>query len=199
MLSPTKPGLAIFGHYSEPVVVNMAQTLAHFSGLPVVVRAASDNPALTLLWVRLLIPHSALTYSTRTHDTDHQHGHVLFDNSTSGNNHERGRVEDGDEEMVEDERTLMEPGNGGGRDNDLRDAEIDGHVLNTAEEHEPSQNGAALTPDGGDGGGGEGGPLLVDGKWSGPLHSTKLKLRLKLNTAPAYEVTVGYTFKVNRI
>jgi hypothetical protein len=52
MLSPTKPALAIFGGYNEPVVVNMAQTLAHSSGFPVVIRPPSDNPALTLLCVR---------------------------------------------------------------------------------------------------------------------------------------------------
>jgi hypothetical protein len=52
MLSPTKPALAIFGGYNEPAVVNMAQTLAHSSGFPVVIRPPSDNPALTLLCVR---------------------------------------------------------------------------------------------------------------------------------------------------
>ncbi|KAF7358459.1 hypothetical protein MVEN_00896400 [Mycena venus] len=49
VLSPSEPALAIFGCYNEPVVVNMAQTLAQASGFPVVIRPASDNPASTLL------------------------------------------------------------------------------------------------------------------------------------------------------
>jgi hypothetical protein len=53
MLSPTEPALAIFGYYNEPIIVNMAQTLAEASGFAVVIRPAGDNPALTLLCGRL--------------------------------------------------------------------------------------------------------------------------------------------------
>ncbi|KAJ7859322.1 hypothetical protein B0H14DRAFT_632460 [Mycena olivaceomarginata] len=48
MLSPEEPALAIFGYYNEPVVVNMAQSLAESSGFPVVIQPSHSNPALTL-------------------------------------------------------------------------------------------------------------------------------------------------------
>ncbi|KAJ6522673.1 hypothetical protein DFH09DRAFT_1191306 [Mycena vulgaris] len=40
----------------------------------------------------------------------------------------------------------------------------------------------------------------MDGKWESPLHRTRVKLRIKLNTAQTYAVTIGYTFKflINR-
>jgi hypothetical protein len=55
MLSPTEPALAIFGCYDNPVVVNIAESLAGLSGFPVVIRPPSDNPALTLLSVKIVL------------------------------------------------------------------------------------------------------------------------------------------------
>jgi hypothetical protein len=197
MLSPTKPALVIFGSYNEPVVVNMAQTLAHSSRFPVVIRPDSDNPAFTLLCVQFSVPHSILRYSFRAHDTDTQNGHVRF-NNTGGNNDEGRRdLDDEDEAMTEDERTQGETGNGGRRDDDPDDPEPNEHGLNT-EEHKPNRDSAAQAPGGGDGGGGGGEPTTVDGKWESPLHRTDVKLRLKLNTAHTYKVNIGYTFKVTR-
>jgi hypothetical protein len=60
MLSPEEPALAIFGYYHNPTIVNMAQSLADSSGFPVVIRPSDDNPALTLLCVKLFIPCSTL-------------------------------------------------------------------------------------------------------------------------------------------
>jgi hypothetical protein len=56
MLSPTEPALAIFGCYNNPVVVNIAESLASLSGFPAVIRPPSDNPALTLLCVNCFAP-----------------------------------------------------------------------------------------------------------------------------------------------
>jgi hypothetical protein len=54
MLSPAEPALAIFGSFEDPIVVNMAGSLADLSGFPAVIRPSSDNPALTLLCVQFL-------------------------------------------------------------------------------------------------------------------------------------------------
>jgi hypothetical protein len=51
MISPDEPGLAIFASCDDPMVLNVAQSLVESSGFSVVVRPASDNPALTLLCV----------------------------------------------------------------------------------------------------------------------------------------------------
>jgi hypothetical protein len=56
MLSPMEAALAIFGCYDDPVVVNIANSLAGVSGFSVVIRPPSDNPALTLLCVKLFGP-----------------------------------------------------------------------------------------------------------------------------------------------
>ncbi|KAJ7224898.1 hypothetical protein C8J57DRAFT_1390645 [Mycena rebaudengoi] len=173
MLSPTKPALAIFGAYNEPVVVNMAQTLAHSSGFPVVIRPPSDNPALTLL------SHNTVPPYFRSPDTSRDERRNNLDGS---------REEDTE---VEDERSTGERGSG---------AEPNGNVLNLAEEYQLLDGG--FQGPGGEGGGGGGEPTTVDGKWEGPLHSTRVKLRLKLHrdTARTYAVTIGYTYKfsVNR-
>jgi hypothetical protein len=63
MLSPTEPALAIFGHYDNPVVVNIAESLAGLSGFPVVVRPPNDNPALTLLCVEFFCSVGFNTYT----------------------------------------------------------------------------------------------------------------------------------------
>ncbi|KAJ7859320.1 hypothetical protein B0H14DRAFT_2746942 [Mycena olivaceomarginata] len=173
MLSPTKPALAIFGSYNEPVVVNMAQTLAHSSGFPVVIRPPSDNPALTLLTRNTVPPYF------RSPDTGRDERRSNLNDSREG------------ETEVEDERSTEEPGGG---------AEPNGHVLNSAEEQQPLDGGSQGS--GGEGGGGAGEPTTVDGKWEGPLHSTRVKLRLKphRDTARTCAVTIGYTYKflVNR-
>ncbi|KAJ7849700.1 hypothetical protein B0H14DRAFT_866234 [Mycena olivaceomarginata] len=156
MLSPSKPALAIFGSYNEPVVVNMAQTLAHSSRLPVVIRPAGDNPALTLL----------------AHDTAYN-GYLGFNNEER---EERRHAHDEDGIMAEDEATPEEPGNGGRRNDDSNGA----------------QDG------GGDGGGdSDDGLAMADDKWESPLHSTRVRLRLKphRDATGAYEVSIGYTLK----
>jgi hypothetical protein len=56
MLSPTEPAFAIFGHHNDPVVVQMAESLADLSGFSVVIRPPNDNSALTLLCVNVSIP-----------------------------------------------------------------------------------------------------------------------------------------------
>ncbi|KAJ7258643.1 hypothetical protein C8J57DRAFT_529309 [Mycena rebaudengoi] len=76
MLSPTEPALAVFGSYNDPVVVNVAQTLADSSGFRVVVRPASDNPALNS--------------NSRTQDDAPHIGPVRF-NQNSGDKDEKGR------------------------------------------------------------------------------------------------------------
>ncbi|KAJ7788259.1 hypothetical protein B0H14DRAFT_264634 [Mycena olivaceomarginata] len=183
MLSPTKPALAIFGSHNEPIVVNMAQSLAEASGFPVVIRPDSDNPALTLL----------------ARDNDPHNEYVPFNNNAGGNSDERGRdADDEGEGIIEEEHIPGEPGNGGRTDADLDDAEP---IENGWEmvDHEPNRNCCAQAPGGGDGGGG-GGATMVDYNWESPLHSTKVNLRLKLDTARTYGVTIGYTFKfmINR-
>lgn len=55
MLSPGEPALAIFGSFGDPIVVNMADSLAELSGFPAVIRPSSDNPGLALLCVQPLI------------------------------------------------------------------------------------------------------------------------------------------------
>ncbi|KAF8145816.1 hypothetical protein K438DRAFT_539574 [Mycena galopus ATCC 62051] len=178
MLSPEESALTIFGSYDDLTVVVMAQSLAELSGFPVVIRPASDNPALTLLAC----------------DTDLLNGHV---NNASGNNNERERdTDDEGETVTENEHTPGESGNGGRRNNDLGDAQFDGNALNTAGEHELDQDRGAQGAGGGGGGGDGGEPNAVDGKWDSPLHRTSVALRLKLNTSQAYEVNIGYTFKV---
>jgi hypothetical protein len=52
---------------------------------------------------------------------------------------------------------------------------------------------------GGDGDGDGGGPTTVDGKWESQLHTTHVKLRLKLSSAHTYTFTIAYDFKVRCI
>ncbi|KAF8171557.1 hypothetical protein K438DRAFT_191867 [Mycena galopus ATCC 62051] len=184
MLSPTKPALANFGRYNESVVVNMAQNLAEASGFPVVIRPATDNPALTLL----------------TRDTD-SHVEYAHSNNTGGDNAERSNDrEDENEDMLVDERPPGDSDNNRRGDNDLGDAEMDGQGLHAAEEYKTNQISTALGPDGGGGGGDGAGPTEVDGKWASPLHRTRVKLDLKVNAADPYAVSLGYTLKfiINR-
>jgi hypothetical protein len=197
MLSPTEPGLAIFGSYNESVVVNMAQTLAEASGFPVVIRPATDNPALTLLYAQLSVPHSILRYFPRTRDTDSHVGYVHFNNTSGDNAERRHDREDEDREMPVDERPPGDSDNGSRRDNDLGDAEMDGQGLHTAKEYKANQISTAMGPGGGDGGGDGAGPTAVDGKWESPLHRTCVKLDLKVNAPDPYAVSVGYTLKVS--
>jgi hypothetical protein len=39
----------------------------------------------------------------------------------------------------------------------------------------------------------------MDGKWESQLHTTRVKLRLKLNTAHTYAVAIAYDFKAGCI
>ncbi|KAJ7902404.1 hypothetical protein B0H13DRAFT_757943 [Mycena leptocephala] len=100
MLSPTEPALAIFGHYDNPVVVNIAESLAGLSGFPVLIRPLSDNPALTLL-SRDVDPYC--TCSIR---------------DTAGNNDQRSSDNDNDDEAMVDGRTPADSGDGGRRNDD---------------------------------------------------------------------------------
>ncbi|KAF7369662.1 hypothetical protein MVEN_00297300 [Mycena venus] len=180
MLSPEEPALAIFGSYNEPVVVNMAQTLADSSGFPVVIRTTSDNPALTLL----------------AGDIDPNIGYVQF-NNTSDTNDQMGRgLGDDDQPVPEDEHTPNETGNGRRRDNNPADAQVDEMISNAAKEPDSNRDGGSgQQSDGGDGGGGGGDPARMAGKWESPLHRTRVKLCLKLSTGQRYAVAIGYTFK----
>ncbi|KAJ6566209.1 hypothetical protein B0H19DRAFT_707654 [Mycena capillaripes] len=178
MLSPTEPALAIFGSYTEPVVVNMAQALAQSSGFPVVIRPSSDNPALTLL----------------THDPALNNGYFPLVNHGGANNETSQNSED--ESIIEDER-LPEPNVGEGN-NELNDAEglvPDENASIMMEERQP--NGVNdVARDGGDEDGPNNGPA-VNGKWESPLHSIAVKLRLKphRDTARPCGVTISYKFK----
>lgn len=117
---------------------------------------------------------------------------TYFRSPDTGRDERRSNLNDSreGETEVEDERSTGEPGGG---------AEPNDHVLNSAEEHQPLDGGPQGS--GGEGGGGAGEPTTVDGKWEGPLHSTRVKLRLKphRDTARTYAVTIGYTYKVNCI
>ncbi|KAJ6522682.1 hypothetical protein DFH09DRAFT_1097070 [Mycena vulgaris] len=200
MLSPEEPALAIFGCYENPTVVNMAQSLADLSGFPVVIRLSDNNPGLTLL----------------THDT---HGSVQCNGTTDNDN---GRRSDRDE-ANENGSSTRNSGNNGRRADEIDPAGSDEHGLNTADEQKPNRGnggppggggpsgsgkpqGGGGPPGGGAQGGGDGGrggggagPTAMDGKWESPLHRTRVKLRIKLNTAQTYAITIGYTFKVECI
>jgi hypothetical protein len=194
MLSPSKPALAIFGSYNEPVVVNMAQTLAHSSRLPVVIRPAGDNPALTLLYAQFSVAHSILTKRPRAHDTAYN-GYLGFNNEER---EERRHAHDEDGIMAEDEATPEEPGNGGRRNDDSNGTD----ELNMGEDHQLNGVDGGAQDGGGDGGGdSDDGLAMADDKWESPLHSTRVRLRLKphRDTTGAYEVSIGYTLKVNCI
>ncbi|KAF8210703.1 hypothetical protein K438DRAFT_96646 [Mycena galopus ATCC 62051] len=174
MLSPTKPALAIFGRYNEPIVINMAQAIADLSGFPVVTRPVGHNPALTLL----------------THDTVADDGFIQL-NNTGGPNQGRRRDLDRDEDTTtEDEGAPEETGpggNGGRRDNNLDDTEANADVLNPEKQHEANRGAQG-------GGGGDGGePTTLSGK--SPLHRTRFKLRLKPNAADTYLVNIDHTLK----
>jgi hypothetical protein len=41
--------------------------------------------------------------------------------------------------------------------------------------------------------------MFIDDKWESPLHGTRAKLGLKINTAQTYTVNIGYTFKAGCI
>ncbi|KAJ7898421.1 hypothetical protein B0H13DRAFT_807012 [Mycena leptocephala] len=186
MLSPTEPALAIFGCYDNPVVVNIAESLAGLSGFPVVIRPPSDNPALTLL----------------SRDVDLHNAPVQF-RDTAGNNGQRRSGGNGDEdEVMVDGRTPGDSGDGGRRDDGGDRAGSHESGSNTADDqgrHRVVMGG--VENDGGGGGGGDGGgPTTMDGKWESQLHTTRVKLRLKLNTAHTYAVAIAYDFKftINR-
>ncbi|KAJ7866141.1 hypothetical protein B0H13DRAFT_1073721 [Mycena leptocephala] len=171
LLSPIKPALAIFGQHREPIV-NMAQTLAHFSGSPVLARPASDNPAVPLL----------------THDANHQNGHDHFNHNTGGNTDETGRAADEGNEIREEKHIPGDSGNGGGRDADHNGAKPIENGSETTD-HEPNRDGGAQAHGGGD----DGPPLVtVDDKWTSPIHRTNIELHLKLQEC-VYDVRIGYT------
>jgi hypothetical protein len=137
-----------------------------------------------------------LSYSHRAHDTDLQNGSIQF-GRTAGNDDETRS--DGDEvNMFGNESTPGDSGDDGRRDDDDLDSPgSDGHVLNPADDHKRYHGYKGAQGDGGGGAGdGGGGPTSMDGKWESPLHRTRVKLRLKPNTADTYSVAIGYTFKV---
>ncbi|KAF7358454.1 hypothetical protein MVEN_00895900 [Mycena venus] len=135
MLSPIEPALAIFGCCDDPLVVNMAQSLADLSAFPVVIRAASDNPALTLL----------------NNDAGPPDGYYHFNNAT-GNNDQRGRDLGEDEAPTENERNSGEAEDGGARDDDLNDVASDGAGFKRAGDPETNWDGNTRALGGGDGG-----------------------------------------------
>ncbi|KAJ6559878.1 hypothetical protein B0H19DRAFT_106561 [Mycena capillaripes] len=169
MLSPTKPALAIFGS-NEPVVVNMAQSLADSSGFPVIIRPATDNPALTLL----------------THDPE----------SHNGLHGTMRRDGGGDDPMIGDEGGPPESGNSGRNEGDLNDAEFDNGGGGGGDGGGDGDLGDGEFDNGGGGGGDDPGPLTIKDKWESPLHRTSVKLRLKVNKDNTYPVNISYTFKV---
>ncbi|KAF8190627.1 hypothetical protein K438DRAFT_913584 [Mycena galopus ATCC 62051] len=178
MLSHQEPSLAIFGPCEDPMMLNVAQSLADFAGFPVVIRPASDNPALTLL----------------AHDNEFQDGNVQF-NPSDGNNQETdGSGDLNDHDPPEGRGTSREPSDRRGRDNNINDAEDTKDNSHTRAQREFNPNGATQAPEGGDGGG-DGEPSETDGKWEGPLHRTRVKLQLKLDTANSYAVAIGCTTK----
>ncbi|KAJ7719676.1 hypothetical protein B0H16DRAFT_1605980 [Mycena metata] len=184
MLSPVQPALAIFGSFEDPIVVNMADSLAYLSGFPTVIRPLSDNPALTLL----------------SRETDPQNGFIQFGGAASNDEETRS---DGDDEAntFGNENTPGDSGDDGGQEDDLDRAGSDNHGLNTVDEYKRHRGykGGQEAGDG-DGDGDGGGPTLMDDKWESQLHRTRVKLRLKLNALHTYAVTIGYTFKftINR-
>jgi hypothetical protein len=209
MLSPTQPAFAIFGSHNESVVVNMAHTLAHSSGFPVVIRSANDNPASTLLYVKSVVHCSILNHSSRAdelcpHNTSVDSSGINGspsrdsggpnDNTQNinqgasagedgGENGTRGEGRDGDEGP-----NRRVPGigrnSGGRRDRSTGRNENDRLSFNFSR------------GDDGGGGGDDGGPTMQDGKWASPLHRTRVELVLKLNAVHTYAVNIGYTFKV---
>ncbi|KAJ7902455.1 hypothetical protein B0H13DRAFT_2335501 [Mycena leptocephala] len=118
MLSPAEPALAIFGNFEDPIIVNMADSLADLSGFPVVIRPSSDNPALTLL----------------SRETDPQNGFIQFGRAASNDEETRS---DGDDEAntFGNENTPGDSGDGGQRDDDLDRAGPDNHGLNVVDEY----------------------------------------------------------------
>ncbi|KAJ7857901.1 hypothetical protein B0H13DRAFT_1902087 [Mycena leptocephala] len=178
MLSPAEPALAIFGNFEDPIIVNMADSLADLSGFPVVIRPSSDNPALTLL----------------SRETDPQNGFIQFGRAASNDEETRS---DGDDEAntFGNENTPGDSGDGGQRDDDLDRAGPDNHGLNVVDEYK-RRCGYKGGQEAGDGDGDGGGPTSMDDKWESQLHRTRVKLRLKLNAVHTYAVTIGYTFKL---
>ncbi|KAJ7616161.1 hypothetical protein DFH06DRAFT_1145666 [Mycena polygramma] len=181
MLSPVEPALVLFGSSDDPIVVNMARSLAASSGFPVVVRSSNDNLASTLL----------------IGNTDRNER-----GSTDGETFEQGNDGHGEDDADEDESTPERSGDRGRGDDDMPEGSESGvHQLDGRQgddERLPCYNGAH--GDGGGDDGGSGGPSAVDGKWESPLHRTRVKLSLKPNTTHTYAVVIGYTFKfvINR-
>ncbi|KAJ7734123.1 hypothetical protein B0H16DRAFT_156411 [Mycena metata] len=185
MLSPEEPALAIFGYYNEPVVVNMAQSLAESSGFPVVIQPSHSNPALTLL------AQSTVASDGSPQDADGNgdggSGGGASGNSGNGGGQNGGAQDNGNGNGVGggSEGGNNQPhgaggagGNGGGGPNGAGGA---------GGGHDGGPNGA---------GGADAGPTMVDDKWESALHRTRIELRLKLNTGHTYAVNFGYNFKV---
>jgi hypothetical protein len=110
-----------------------------------------------------------MSTSFRTRDTDPNNGYVQFNNTgSSGNDDSQNGGDSNDEDEHEGEE--QEPN----RDDGSQDAGGD------EDEDRESQD-----------------PAVVGNKWEGPLHTTRVKLRLKPNSAQTYAVAIGYTFKVD--
>ncbi|KAJ7616171.1 STE like transcription factor-domain-containing protein [Mycena polygramma] len=200
MLSPVEPALVLFGSSDDPIVVNMARSLAASSGFPVVVRSSNDNPASTLL-IGNANPneHGRTDGPTFERGTD-RHGEDDRDKDESAP--ERRNEGHGEDDRDEDESAPERSGDRGRGDDDMPANNEPGvDQLDSRPEDEerlPRYNGAHGDGGGDDGGGG--GPSAVDGKWESPLHRTRVKLSLKPNTTHTYAVVIGYTFKfvINR-
>ncbi|KAF7350135.1 Transcriptional regulatory protein pro-1 [Mycena venus] len=182
MLSPSEPALAIFGSFDDPIVVNMAESLAVLSAFPVVIRPSDGNPALTLL----------------AHDAEPSNVPAQPGSFSTNNDEGRNNAHDGDEIMDVDETMPDISENGRRRDGDRgRRGSNEEDMLSEENEHKPQFYRDGQGDGGGDGGGG---PSSIDSKWDSPLHRMRIKLRLKLASGHAYAVTFGHTstFTINR-
>ncbi|KAJ7136621.1 hypothetical protein C8R44DRAFT_360459 [Mycena epipterygia] len=179
MLLPTKPALALFGVYDDPFVASAAESLAELSGFPVVIRPIGDNPIRTL-------PH-----------TNSDLGNISDQgNQLGGNNAGEGYGEP----MDGDESTTAGGLGGGGRDGDRDDGDAgsdeDGSDSKNMRDKKPNQGGEDQSDNSGDDGGDSGGGwTAIEDNWESQVHSTLLKLRLKLNTTDTYAISIGYDFK----
>ncbi|KAF8190612.1 hypothetical protein K438DRAFT_1763074 [Mycena galopus ATCC 62051] len=125
MLSHQEPSLAIFGPYEDPMILNVAQSLADFAGFPVIIRPASDDPTLTLL----------------ARDNESQDGYVQFNTSDGNNQEAEGRGYLNDHDPPEVRGTSREPSDRRGRDNNINDAEDTKDISNARAKHRLNHNG----------------------------------------------------------
>ncbi|KAJ7202438.1 hypothetical protein C8J57DRAFT_1735729 [Mycena rebaudengoi] len=203
MLSPEESSLAIFGSYQNSTVVGKAQALAEFSGFPVVIRPPGDNPVLTLINDAELRSASDDGTSSSTHKEKSSDGNDAANKDedmpervgNSGGGAGRESAGHGDEGAGEQRQRGRAGGSGGGGDeNNGKNGRAGGS--GGGEDKGQNRNAGGSGGGGGGGGGDDGeGPTFVDDKWESPLHGTRAKLGLKINTAQTYTVNIGYTFR----